>query len=320
MLPEVTHMAYARVAADAVPGYPRLRAIDQGVSDFLGDHIDELRKITDKHKIPPGRFIDRETKVLFRNLYFGSDEEFLAAADALTKRLIGRMDGRTAQGLLICLRAASHPDRFAGVLKLQVVAEHAAVLEALDSGEERLSAVSKLLDKPGDLQKGALTASWLPEDRVMVGDRLSQEASYFPDAFGIKIFSRPTAAVGDLLTALSDRSPDIVWRAAAALPHVAPGEPRTVLAELGQRIPELTEAVQADVAEALENRPKPVGYIDTSHPSTESIKVGNITISGPVAEMRRRVRVEQAGERQSHDEQWQVIIDADHWPHRTHRS
>jgi hypothetical protein len=70
--------------------------------------------------------------------------------------------------------------RAAGALKLQVVAEHAAVPPALEPGEEALSAVTKLFDKPGDLQNGALVTSSLPEDHVVIGDRLGKDAAYFP--------------------------------------------------------------------------------------------------------------------------------------------
>jgi hypothetical protein len=85
--------------------------------------------------------------------------ELLTAANTLTKRLTGHTDRRTASGLLVCIRAAAAPDEVAGVLKLQVVADHAAVLECLETGKEVLPTVTKLLDKPGDPQKGALVTS-----------------------------------------------------------------------------------------------------------------------------------------------------------------
>ncbi len=47
-------------------------------------------------------------------------------------------------------------------------AQLAAVPEALETREEDLSAVTKLLDKPGDLQNGALVTSSLPEGHVMI--------------------------------------------------------------------------------------------------------------------------------------------------------
>jgi hypothetical protein len=307
-------MAYAKVARGALPADQGLREIDTGINDFLGDHITELRKITATRRTPPGQFIDSEMQALFRDLYIGADEEFLAAADTLTKRLISRMDGRTSPGLLICLRAQNENDRFGGVLKLQVVAEHAAKLDALDSGEVKLSAVSQLLDKPGELQKGALSTSSLAEERIMVGDRLAQDSAYFPEAFGIKIFSRPAAAVSDLFSALAAVRPELTEPVARALPRVPPGEPRTVLSALGQQVPELTEDIQADVIEDLENRPRPVGYIDTDHQITETIKVGGITISGPVSEMRQRVHTDQ-----NNSEQWIITIESNQEPRRTHR-
>jgi len=72
-------------------------------------------------------------------------------------------------------------------------AQLAAVPEALETREEDLSAVTKLLDKPGDLQNGALVTSSLPKGHVMTGDPLGQDAAYFP-AFGIRIYSPPSQA------------------------------------------------------------------------------------------------------------------------------
>jgi hypothetical protein len=231
--------------------------------------------------------------------------------------LIARMDGRTAKGLLICLRANDDHERYAGVLKLQVVAPNAAVLEELASGEVKLSAVRDLLDKPGDLQKGALSTSWLAEDRIMVGDQLGQEAAYFPAAFGIKIYARPTHATADLFTALDRIAPKLAAPVAAALPSVHSGEPSEVLAELGEKVPEFSPGIQASVAEALESQTRPVAHIDTSSPVTETIRVGAIKISGPISQMRQYVRIEQR-HNELQDESWTVIIDSHAEPHRTH--
>jgi hypothetical protein len=307
-------MAYARVAADAVPAYPKLRSIDQGVNDFLADHIRDLRQLASARRTQPGRFIDSEAQALFHSLCYDPDPGFLAAADTLTKRLIGEMDKRTAAGLLICLRATDASDMVAGVLKLQVVAEHGAVLESLDSGEEVLSAVTKLLDKPGDLQKGALVTSSLPADRAVTGDRLGQDAAYFPAAFSIQIYSRPAESVGELLDAVEEVSPELAGPVASILPSIAPGEPPTVLAALGQKLPQLTSDVQADVAEKLEHRPRPVGFIDTRKRSTETIKIGDITVSGPIPAMRQYARMEEL-----RDQTWQVIVRGKDRPRRSYK-
>lgn len=312
---EITRMTYARVAADAVPTFPALRDIDQGINDFLADHIRGLRKLTASRQTLPGRFVDTETQALFHGLGYEGDAGFLAAADSLTKRLIGGMDQRTKAGLLICLRASDGSDLTAGVLKLEVVAEHGAVLQKLDSGEEELSAVTDLLDKPGDLQKGALVLSTLPPELVLTGDRLiGQDAFYFPNAFGIRLYARPSEGVGELINAVEATAPELAAPVAAALPSLDPGDPPTVLAALGDRIPALDPGRQSDIAELLEHRKKPVGLIDTRRRTIERIKIGDITISGPLESIRQNVRIEQRD-----TQWWQVIVEGDVPPERTYR-
>lgn len=84
-------------------------------------------------------------------------------------------------------------------------------------------------------------ASSLPDNRVVVGDRLGQDAAYFPAAFGIQIYARPSESVGELFDAIEMVSPELAGPTAAALWSVDPGEPEAVLASLGAQIPELTE-------------------------------------------------------------------------------
>jgi hypothetical protein len=313
----ITHMTLAKVAHDAVSASPELREVDRGINAFLGDHIVGLREMTSKRKTTPGKFTDIEAKRLFRDLFTGPDTNFLDAADNLTKRLIAKMDARTAKGLLICLRAYDDQECYGGVLKLQVVAPNAAVLEELASGAVKLSAVRDLLDKPGDLQKGALSTSWLAEDRIMVGDQLGQDSAYFPEAFAIRVYARPATAVADLFAVLDKVAPKLAAPVAAALPAVSSGDPTTVLAALGEKIPELTPGIQSRIVDTLENQARPVARIDTSRPATETIRAGDIKITGPVQEMRRQVRIVQQADALETGG-WTVIIDSLRQPRRTH--
>jgi len=306
-------MTLAKVAHGASPDPLELLEIDNGVNAFLGDHITGLREMAVKRKTPPGRFTDHEAQHLFGDLFAGADVSFLAAAGTLTKRLIARMDGRTAPGLLICLRALDNQERYGGVLKLQVVAPNAAVLEQLAAGKVKLSAVQDLLDKPGDLQKGAISTSWLRDDRILVGDQLNHEAAYFPAAFGIMIYGRPAGAVAELLTVIDAIEPGLAESIARALPGVRSGEPQDVLAGLAQSVHELTDSIQADILEGLAQRPRPIGYIDTTRPATETIKAGPITITGPVPDMRKYVRISRRDE-----ETWTVVVEAEDQPRRSH--
>jgi hypothetical protein len=288
--------------------------IDKGINDFLADHIRDLRYLTVARQTQPGRFVDPQAQTLFRSLGYDKTPDFLATVDLLTNRLISKMDHRTKAGLLICLRANDDSNLIAGVLKLQVVAEHGAVLEKLDSGDEVLSAVTDLLDKPGDLQKGALVMSALPEGQVLTGDRLTgQDAIYFPTAFGIQLYARPSESVGELLDAVEATAPDLVGTVAAELPSVPRGDTSAVLSELGNRIPGLDGSRQADVAQRLERLRRPVGIIDTTRRTREQIRIGDITISGPIEAMRQYTRITQL-----HDQRWQVVVEGTTEPKRRH--
>ena len=314
----ITYLTYARVAPDATPGPPRFRPKGDGVESFLGDHVDSLFAMANRPDAPPpGRFIDGigdEPRRFFRDLYTGSASDFLTAAYALTGRLIGKMNGSTAEGLLVCLRADTEAEgRVAGVLKLEVVTPNGAVLRELDSGETVLAAVKDLLDSPGKLHKGALVTSRLPDGEVLCGDRLAQAARYFPEAFDIRVFCRPSAATKAFFDAVAELAGPLVAEIAAAWPAVRPGSPREVLAELAQKVPGLTATLRADIAERLANAASPIALLDTQRTVKETYQAGAITISGPIDEMRRRVRTGGG------DAGWQVIVDSPERPVTVHQ-
>lgn len=316
---ETTHLSLAKVAHNATFSSAEFREIDDGISAFLGAHINGLRTMTTRNGTSPGSFKDPEARRLFRDLYSGPDRHFLAAADNLTRRLISRMDARTASGLLVCLRAHDSQEQYGGVLKLQVVAPHAAVLEELASGQVRLSAVRDLLDKPGDLQKGALSTSWLAENRIMIGDQLGQDATYFPKAFDIQAYARPASAASELLAAIEIVSPGLVAPVAAALPSVPSDTAETVLTALGREVRELTPGIQANVANVLARQARPVANIDTTRVTKETISAGDIKITGPVSQMRQHVQVRR-DEDSLTPEQWTITIRSLREPKRTYRS
>jgi hypothetical protein len=316
---KITHLTYARVAHDATPRFPEFRPIDAGVMDFLGDHIDSLFEMADKSDAtPPGCFIDSAAQRLFRHLHTGSADDFLKSADALTRRLIGLMNGRTAEGLLVCVRATApaYGGRVAGVLKLEVVTQHGAVLHELDSGETVLAAVTDLLDSPGKLHKGALVASELPDGQVVCGDRVAHGmARYFPEAFGIQIFDRPSAAAKAFFDAVAACAGPLLPEVAAAWPTARPGPPRKVLAELGRKVPGLTASLQADIAERLETAPRPVARLDSRRTVKQTYQAGAIIIAGPIEEMGSRVHVAAAPDGTG----WRITVDSPDRPVLTHQ-
>jgi hypothetical protein len=128
----------------------------------------------------------------------------------------------------------------AAALKLEVVTPNSAVLERLETGEEVLEGATNVLDAPGQLQKGALVDDPRPQSDVIIGDRLAQDALYFPRAFGIRAEQRPVHAAADLVAALDGRVPAVGPRVVQALPQLVPGSTSEVLAALGERVPALT--------------------------------------------------------------------------------
>ncbi|MFI9556118.1 hypothetical protein [Nonomuraea endophytica] len=304
-------MTYARVAAGTSPQFPQLQPVESEVEKFLREHIAAMRKITVKpDSPPPAVFDDPEAQGLFQQLHTGSDDEFLTSVDILTKRLIERMNGRTAPGLLISLRAHVGNERIAGVLKLQVVAPNGATLEELESGEVRLSAITNVLERPGDLQKGALVATDLAHGRVLCGDRLTYQAGYFPQAFGIKIFSRPSAGTAALFAALEECAEDLPGKIAPVLNRVERGTPSEVLQGLGTLVPELNEERQHEVLSLMERAARPVILVDTTRGITSKILAGDITISGPTGVI-DQIPIEQLPEGG-----WQVVIQTPEQPMR----
>jgi hypothetical protein len=314
---KINCITYTRVAAGLDPKPPILQQVDSAIENFLRAHIDDLlSKAAKDDATPPAQFTDDEAKDLFWCLYQGTESEFLGSAQQLATRLTERMNGRTAEGLLLALRAETDTNgRVAGLLKLQVVAEHGAVLQRLESGELQLSAVTDMLEKPGDLQKGALVATSLPHGEVYCADRLTAAARYFPESFGIRLFAKPSAATKTFFDIAHRLAPTYVASIADAWPTLEPGTTRDVLGELGEKIPDITPELQEEMIEALESSPRPVVRLDTTRRVKESYKIGGITLTGPIEEMRQKVGISQRP-----DGSWQIAIKSLEEPQPTHTS
>ena len=304
----ITQLTFAAVASAATPSPPVPRQPDPAANDFLCRHVDRVREKTRTHQTYPGWFADPVARDLFRDLLRGTEAEFATAAETLTKRLTAKMDARARRGLLVFLRADDAADTFGGVLKLDVEAENAGVLRLLSTGEAQLGMVTDLLTGPDNLQKAAVVASDLAPSRVMVVDRMTHAAAYFPRAFGISTAARPSAGSSVLLWAVDQVSPSLSGQVAEALPGVASGEPSAVLDALEEAVPGLAGGARAAVADVLERHDPPVGYIETGRPASVKVVAGEITISGPASVMRRLVTVSVSGS--AEDQAWTVHVDS----------
>lgn len=284
---QIVHMTYARVAHDAAPGKMQQRPHDAGVDAFLLDHVAALRKMAAKGDSPIATFVDGDASSKFERLRSGTEAEFLEAAEVLAQRLVAEMDGRTAPGLLVCTRISDGSELSAAALKLEVVTEHAAVLRALDTGEEILAAATNVLDAPGELQKGALVQDMRPDSAVVVGDRLAIDANYFPRAFGIRTEQTASKAAADLVSEVQRRLPEGSARSVArALPKLEPGPAASVLEQLAESEQALTPELRQAIEGALLGQQRPVRRVNTRAALKEVIRADGITVTGTPEAMR----------------------------------
>ncbi|MCW2890420.1 MAG: hypothetical protein JWL58_7282 [Streptosporangiaceae bacterium] len=299
------------VSHDASLRAPRLEEeIEDEVRTFFVEHIQALQTMSRKSDSPPhGRFVDVEAQSLFQALHMGNAPEFLNSAGTLTKRLIGRMNRSTNRGLLACVRAEGDSGRIGAALKLEIVSPTGTTLEELASGEIRLASVTNVLDQPGDLQKGALVASGMPAEEVVCGDTLTYQSRYFPEAFGIQVFARPSHGPSAFLKAVAQSDTQLAGPVAAALPQVKPGTLREVVGEIGEHVPAFDMGTQAGVIDALEHIPRPIAHLDTSKRVTAVIEQGDVTIKGPAPVIHEAVQL-----RERPDGTWEAVISFDREP------
>jgi hypothetical protein len=304
------------VEHDAPLRHPRLEeGIEDKVRAFFVEHIQALRAMSrGKDAPPPGRFIDSEAQSLFQSLHMGDTTEFLGSAGVLTKRLIGRMNHSTKRGLLACIRAEGPSERIGAVLKLEIISPTGATLEELASGEIRLAAVTNIMNQPGNLQKGALVANGMAAEEVLCGDTLNYQASYFPEAFGIQVFARPSRGSPALLNTIAGSGAQLARQVAETMPQVEPGPLREVVKTLGEHIPAFDPETQTGIIGTLENSQRPITYVNTQNEITAVIEQGGIIIKGSATVIHQDVqlRPDSAGG-------WEAVVRFENEPKITYR-
>jgi hypothetical protein len=313
---DISLTALSLVDHDASPLASRLEEnLETSVRRFFVEHIVALIKKSQKtDSPPPGRFVDPEAQELFQSLHMGDATEFVGAAGVLTKRLIKRMNHTTKRGLLVCLRAESPTERIGAVLKLEVVASTGATLEELASGQVRLSAVTNIMDQPGELQKGALATSQMPAEEVLCGEAFNYQSRYFPEAFGIQVFARPSRGSSGLLNAVALSDRHLAPQIAEALPQMAPGSLRDVVSELGKHLPALDSETRTTVIDTLERGRLPITYVNTQENVTAMIDQGGMIIKGSAAVFHDAVQI-----RQNEEGGWEAVVRFDMEPKISYR-
>ena len=288
-----TRLTFFRVARSAAPAAPWLRPGADEVSGFLSAHVAGLRDRAVQDSAARASFADPSDLALVTALRDGDDTKFLAAARTLGERLLDQMNkvGGTRPGLFVCATLtddADPPTLHATALKLQVVSAEGAVLQTLDSGEETLAAVTNVLDRPGELQKGLVYPDARPGSDAVVGDKAAQqEALYFLRAMGVTLEARDAQGPASIVNAVAGRAgrgvADLVAR---ALPAAAPAAPAAVLADIRRTVPALTPQTADDVVRKLADAPRPVTNVDTAAPVKATMLAGGLKITGPADAVR----------------------------------
>ncbi|MFD3461008.1 hypothetical protein ACFWVM_14950 [Nocardia fluminea] len=309
---KITHMTYAVVRQGVQIPDMKLQSVDE-VAPFLSDHVDGLLVKTRKADARPAAYFrDTASQDHFHSLRCGTTDEFLNSYRHLAQNLVNAMNGSAKAGLLVGLRVtgAAEDVAAAGLLKLEIVTPNGAALLSNDDGSDvRLEGVQDLLDRPGDLQKSAIVTSALAPARVFCGDQLHVQAKYFPSSLGIQIHPRPRAAMAAMHSAVREVAPALTAGVADAVATCSAGSVQTVLMEAARKVPELTVAHQANIADRLRSLPEPVLELSPGLASKATYTIGDITISGPVAAVEHLVEVDE-----SPDGRWMVTVSGDGMP------
>ena len=97
------------------------------------------------------------------------------------------------------------------------------------------------------------------------------------------------------------------------MPTPGSGDATSVLAGLGRQMAELDSGRHVDVVERLEQPRRLVGTLDTKRQQIERIKIGDTSVFGPMA-WRQYAHI-----RQVEEQLWQVIVEGNAEPKRSHR-
>ncbi len=286
------------------------------VSDFLVSHVENLLEGAERKLAPVTSLVASDGNSHFDTLRQGTDEEFVAAADSLTKTLVAEM-GRvnSKEGVLVCATFENQDgDTLAAALKLQVVSDHGAVLEQLASGEMALSAVERVLDRPGELQKGLVYPDPRDDSDAVVGDKANQrEARYFLVAMGVTAEEHAKKALGAVVETLlgvvrEEDKRSVIRQLATA----DPGPVDEVVAAATDGL-QVTRPVD-EVVDELASRERPIRQVNTKTPLKATIHAGTVKVDLRSLDL-ERVTVEPVAEGG-----WDITIHVDAEPVIRHHS
>ena len=300
----VERLMYTLIDRGVIVPVPELRDHNDDVDVFLADVVAALSKSMDKTDTK-ATFVDEDRRMVFRAIRdAATDEEFLAGARTLAQHLADRMDGRTNEGLLVCLAGRLDGRRIVAVLKLQVIAANGARLERVAGGTLSLTAVKDILDSPTGLQKGMLFDEGAPR-QVVVNDKLADNALYFLDAMGVRLHAKKAQTAQRLVDAVEAvAGPEVAHDAAGKLGAVPSGEPDAVFEALRSAGVALTpQQVDAAVGR-LRASARPVEFVNTRAKVSVVYDIHGIKVTVPASALSRvEVRAASGG--------WDLVIHSD---------
>lgn len=301
-------VAYAYLHPGSATPACRVQRVSAEISGYLEKHLDDLVGRAQRGSSAPAYFRGSKARSRVADLLSGTNGRFLAAAQDLTDRLHTAMDNRSERGFLVALRRSADRNHEAGVLKLDVHDEPAAVARAIN-GDLLLEAVQDLLDLPGDLQKGAVYPDPRADSEVVVGDKVMTEtAQYFLRALEVQqiaAVSSSTKAFVDAVGTVAVRWIDDVVKELDA--YDKPITPQDFFQEHPAF---LSETEQQQVLARLEEQQRPVRTINpVLRPPKVVVAADGITIRGGVAEMDKVSW-------RPHDGGWRIQIDVPEEPRK----
>jgi hypothetical protein len=308
-------VAYAFVQPGGTMPQCKLRVVSPETAEYLVDHVRDLlrRMQRSSDSTPPALFRRPAARQRFEQLTTGSQVQFLAAAQQLTSSLHTAMDQRSKRGFFVALRELNDKGvRRSAALKLDVHDERAAVVRQTGPDLE-LESIRDLLDLPGELQKGAIHPDPRSDSDVVVGDKAGTDltAQYFLRALEVLQISPARKGASVLISVVKKIAPARVAKVVEAISGYEGDVTPKKLFDEHRDV--LSAAEREAVLKSLDEQPRPVRVMNpVEGPPKATVRADGISITGPAAEVDRRVKVDRrAGE-------WVIEIHVSEEPRRTY--
>lgn len=307
---EINRVSVTYIKEEGAKPDCQLTERDDELDELLGLHIRRLKECARNDASLPCHFVDplAVNRERLEQLASDEDEGFLEAARMLALNIQVGMKGNSKEGLFVAIngseqRLAGESDRFAAILKLEVVDPVAGYMLEVQE-DRRLATVKQLLVRPKELQKGAYYPDPRGDSDVVVGDTMDKAALYFLRGLGLTQDMAPGDAVAFLTKKVVEYFPfvpedDVLQRLERSKARTA-GDFVTENADMLESL-EARNGLLADLAAQA----RPVRAINPTAPAVarRELVAGAFRLSFPPS-ARTQITIRQ----RSDDQQWEVII------------